>query len=46
MSQHNSHDQTYNLLVERVIKEGQVRPDRTGTGILGIFGHFMSFDGS
>lgn len=44
MSQHNSHDQTYNLLVERVIKEGQVRPDRTGTGILGIFGHFMSFD--
>lgn len=44
MLQLNSHDQAYNTLVERVIKEGQVRPDRTGTGILGIFGHFMDFD--
>ena len=44
MLQLNSHDQSYNTLVERVLKEGQVRPDRTGTGILGIFGHFMDFD--
>lgn len=42
--QNNLHEQEYKKLVERVLKEGQVRPDRTGTGILGIFGHFMSFD--
>lgn len=44
MLQTNSHDKSYNELVEKLLKEGEIRPDRTGTGILGMFGHFMDFD--
>lgn len=31
-------------LVERVLREGKKRPDRTGTGTIGIFGHQMRMD--
>ncbi len=31
-------------LMQRVLDEGVERPDRTGTGTLGVFGHQMRFD--
>ncbi|GAB4076485.1 thymidylate synthase [Nostocoides australiense] len=31
-------------LMQRVLDEGLERPDRTGTGTLGVFGHQMRFD--
>ena len=31
-------------LLEKVLTEGQVREDRTGTGTVGVFGHQMRFD--
>lgn len=34
----------YKALIERVIREGEVRNDRTGVGTVGIFGHTMEFD--
>jgi thymidylate synthase len=31
-------------LLRRVMEHGEHRPDRTGTGVLGVFGHQMRFD--
>ena len=31
-------------LLRRILEEGRSRPDRTGTGTLGVFGHQMRFD--
>lgn len=31
-------------LLDRIIKEGNPRKDRTGTGTIGVFGHQMRFD--
>ena len=34
----------YLALLDRILTEGAVREDRTGTGTVGIFGHQMRFD--
>ncbi len=34
----------YLNLLQRILDEGQVREDRTGTGTRGVFGHQMRFD--
>ncbi|MEK6556603.1 MAG: thymidylate synthase [Bdellovibrionota bacterium] len=34
----------YHQLMERVLNEGTLRDDRTGTGTIGVFGHQMRFD--
>ena len=31
-------------LLQKLLDEGKERPDRTGTGTLGLFGHQMRFD--
>lgn len=36
--------QTYHALMQRILDEGTAKDDRTGTGIIGIFGHQMRFD--
>ncbi len=36
--------QTYLDLLRRVLDEGRERPDRTGVGTRGVFGHHMRFD--
>lgn len=36
--------QQYLELMEKVLKEGEYRPDRTGTGTVSVFGHQMRFD--
>ncbi len=36
--------QQYLDLLDRVLTEGKVRKDRTGTGTVGVFGHQMRFD--
>src|SRR3989339_2063912 len=40
----NRTDLTYHALLHRVLTEGERRPDRTGVGTIGVFGHFMEFD--
>lgn len=37
-------DQTYLDLVYKILREGEVREDRTNTGTVSIFGHQMKFD--
>jgi dihydrofolate reductase/thymidylate synthase len=37
-------EQTYLNCARRILAEGDVRQDRTGTGIIGIFGHHMRFN--
>ena len=34
----------YNDLVQRVLQDGNIRRDRTGTGTMSVFGHQMRFD--
>ncbi len=36
--------QAYHALMQRILDEGVERPDRTGTGTTGVFGHQMRFD--
>ncbi len=36
--------QQYHELLRRILHHGKERPDRTGTGTLGVFGHQMRFD--
>ena len=35
---------TYLNLVEHVLTHGALKKDRTGTGVLSVFGHQMRFD--
>lgn len=37
-------DETYNTLLRKIVTEGDVRTDRTGTGTKALFGHQMRFD--
>ncbi len=36
--------QAYHELLQRILTDGRDRPDRTGTGTRGVFGHQMRFD--
>ncbi len=36
--------QAYLELLERIRREGETRSDRTGTGVISVFGHSMRFD--
>lgn len=40
----NNFDSTYNELLERIMKDGTAKSDRTNTGTRSIFGHQMRFD--
>lgn len=40
----NPFDQTYHTFLKQILASGEKRPDRTGTGTLGIFHHEMNFD--
>jgi thymidylate synthase/dihydrofolate reductase len=38
------HDDVYKTLMRDVLREGHARPDRTGTGTVGVFGRQLRFD--
>src|SRR5690606_18044536 len=40
----NQFDLSYHEMLRRILYEGIVKSDRTGTGTLSIFGHFQQFD--
>lgn len=40
----NEFDTTYHQLLQDILSHGEKRPDRTGTGTIGIFNHQMEFD--
>lgn len=40
----NPFDQSYHNMLERILRDGVRKADRTGTGTLSVFGHFQSFD--
>ena len=44
MDDDTRNDEQYLSLVSKVLKEGQPRNDRTGTGTLAVFGEFLEFD--
>lgn len=41
---HMNIDQQYLDLVSKILNTGQERPDRTGTGVIGLFGEDLTFD--
>ncbi|MCP8351885.1 thymidylate synthase [Candidatus Synchoanobacter obligatus] len=40
----NSFDQTYHAFLSKILRDGEERPDRTGTGVKSLFSHEMTFD--
>ena len=40
----NLFDESYHTMLERILREGVRKSDRTGTGTLSVFGHFQRFD--
>lgn len=44
VAMNNPFDHSYHSMLERILREGVKKSDRTGTGTLSVFGHFQKFD--